>query len=159
MLAEAAGISKIIIACGRTDLRKGIDGLAQLIGTKYDMNPFEKNVLFLFSGGRGDRIKGLLWEGNGFLLLYKRLEDGSFSWPRTPEEAMQLTRGQYEMLMMGLNPVHPKIRDVHPQKIFQFCAKREFFAGIFSAYLSLMCFKRICDKASQDGIQAISIYF
>ena len=94
MLAEAAGISKIIIACGRTDLRKGIDGLAQLIGTKYDMNPFEKNVLFLFSGGRGDRIKGLLWEGNGFLLLYKRLEDGSFSWPRTPEEAMQLTRGQ-----------------------------------------------------------------
>ena len=48
MLAEAAGISKIIIACGRTDLRKGIDGLAQLIGTKYDMNPFEKNVLFLF---------------------------------------------------------------------------------------------------------------
>ena len=41
MLAEAAGVSKIIIACGRTDLRKGIDGLAQLIGTKYDMNPFE----------------------------------------------------------------------------------------------------------------------
>lgn len=40
MLAEAAGISKIIIACGRTDLRKGIDGLAQLIGTKNDMNPF-----------------------------------------------------------------------------------------------------------------------
>ena len=52
MLAEAAGISKIIIACGRTDLRKGIDGLAQLIGTKYDMNPFEKNVLFLFCGGK-----------------------------------------------------------------------------------------------------------
>ena len=118
MLAEAAGVSKIIIACGRTDLRKGIDGLAQLIGTKYDMNPFEKNVLFLFCGGRGDRIKGLLWEGNGFLLLYKRLEDGSFSWPRTPEEAMQLTREQYEMLMMGLNTVRPKIRDVNPQKVF-----------------------------------------
>ena len=60
MLAEAAGVSKIIIACGRTDLRKGIDGLAQLVGTKYDMNPFEKNVLFLFCGGRGDRIKGLV---------------------------------------------------------------------------------------------------
>ena len=52
MLAEAPGISKIIITCGITDLRKGIDGLAQLIGTKYDMNPFEKNVLFLFCGGR-----------------------------------------------------------------------------------------------------------
>lgn len=91
MLAEASGVSKIIIACCRMDLRKGIDGLVQLVGTKYDMNPFEKNVLFLFCSGRGDRIKGLLWEGNGFWLLYKRLEDGSFSWPRTPEEAMQLS--------------------------------------------------------------------
>ena len=52
MLAEAAGVKKIIIACGRTDLRKGIDGLAQLIGTKYDLNPFEKDVLFLFCGSR-----------------------------------------------------------------------------------------------------------
>ena len=52
------------------------------------------------------------------MLLYKRLEDGSFSWPRTPEEAMQLTREQYEMLMMGLNPLRPKIRDVNPQKVF-----------------------------------------
>ncbi len=63
MLAEAAGVKKIIIACGRTDLRKGIDGLAQLIGTKYDLNPFEKDILFLFCGNRCDRIKGLLWEG------------------------------------------------------------------------------------------------
>ena len=127
MLAEAAGVSKIIIACGRTDLRKGIDGLAQLVGTKYDMNPFEKNVLFLFCGGRGDRIKGLLWEGNGFLLLYKRLEDGSFSWPRTPEEAMQLTREQYEMLMMGLNPVRPKIRGQPSKDILVLCKTEIFF--------------------------------
>lgn len=55
MFAEAAGVKRIIIACGRTDLRKGIDGLSQIIGTKYDMNPFEKDVLFLFCGGRGDR--------------------------------------------------------------------------------------------------------
>ena len=52
MLAEAGGVKKIIIACGRTDLRKGIDGLAQLIGTKYDLNPFEKDVLFLCRGSR-----------------------------------------------------------------------------------------------------------
>ena len=68
MLAEAAGAKRIIIACGRVDLRKGIDGLAQLIRTKYDLNPFEKNVLFLFCGCRGDRIKGLLWGGTSFLL-------------------------------------------------------------------------------------------
>ena len=59
-----------------------------------------------------------LWEGNGFLLLYKRLEDGSFSWPRNPQEAAELTREQYKMLLMGLNPLNPKIKDVNPQKIF-----------------------------------------
>lgn len=112
MLAEAAGIQKIILAVGYTDLRKGVDSLAQLIGTKYDLNPFEKDILFLFCGRRTDRIKGLVWEGNGFLLLYKRLEDGAFSWPRTPEEAAQLTPEEYKQLMMGLNPLHPKIRDV-----------------------------------------------
>jgi transposase len=117
MLAEAAGIKRIILAVGYTDLRKGVDSLAQIIGTRYDLNPFEKDVLFLFCGRRSDRIKGLIWEGNGFLLLYKRLEDGSFSWPRTPEEAAELTPQQYRMLMMGLDPLHPKIRDVNPEGI------------------------------------------
>ena len=45
MLEDVAGIRKVVIACGYVDLRKGIDGLAQLIGTKYDLNPFERNVL------------------------------------------------------------------------------------------------------------------
>ena len=116
MLAEAAGVRKIYIACGYTDLRKGIDGLAQLVGTSFDLNPFQKDVLFLFCGKRCDRIKGLLWEGTGFLLLYKRLEDGSFSWPRTPQQAAEIAREQYSMLMMGLNPVKPKISEVHPAR-------------------------------------------
>ena len=60
MLAEAAGVRKIYIACGYTDLRKGIDGLAPIVGTAYKMNPFDKDVLFLFCGKRCDRIKGLL---------------------------------------------------------------------------------------------------
>lgn len=59
MLAEAVGVSRIIIASGYTDLRQGIDGLSRLIGTKYDLNPFEKDVLFLFCGRRADRTKGL----------------------------------------------------------------------------------------------------
>lgn len=115
MLAEASGVQKIYIACGYTDLRRGIDGLAQTIGTRFELNPFQKGVLFLFCGKRGDRIKGLLWEGDGFLLLYKRLEAGSFSWPRTPEQAAEITRDQYAMLMKGLNPLHPKIREVYPR--------------------------------------------
>lgn len=117
MLAEAAGVKKIYIACGYTDLRKGIDGLAQIVGTTFDLNPFQKDVLFLFCGKRADRIKGLLWEGTGFLLLYKRLESGSFAWPRTPEEACELTREQYAMMMMGLNPIHPRIQEVTPKRV------------------------------------------
>lgn len=117
MLAEAAGVQKIYIACGYTDLRKGIDGLAQMIGIRFALNPYQKDILFLFCGRRGDRIKGLLWEGDGFLLLYKRLEDGSFSWPRTPEQAALITRKQYTMLMQGLNPLQQRIREVHPRAV------------------------------------------
>ena len=48
MLKDAAGIRRVVIACGFVDLRKGIDGLAQIIGSRYSQNPFEKGTLFLF---------------------------------------------------------------------------------------------------------------
>ena len=99
MLNDASGFSKIVLAVGYTDLRQGIDGLASIVKFKYKLDPFEKNVLFLFCGRRTDRIKGLLWEGDGFLLLYKRLEVGAFSWPRSADEAMQITHDQYHLLM------------------------------------------------------------
>lgn len=117
MLENAAGIRRVVLACGFVDLRKGIDGLAQIVGARYDRNPFEKGTLFLFCGRRSDRIKGLLWMGNGFLLLYKRFEDGSLSWPRTQEEAVELTEEQFRLLMLGLNPIQPKIKDVQPAKV------------------------------------------
>ena len=113
MLEDAAAIRKVVIACGYVDLRKGIDGLSMIIGDKYRQNPFEKGTLFLFCGRRSDR---LLWMGDGFLLLYKRLESGSLSWPRTSEEAAELTEDQFQYLMLGLNPLNPKIKDVTPQK-------------------------------------------
>ncbi|WP_262064851.1 MULTISPECIES: IS66 family insertion sequence element accessory protein TnpB [Lachnospiraceae] len=91
--------------------------MAQIVGARYDLNPFEKGTLFLFCGRRSDRMKGLLWMGNGFLLLYKRFEDGSLSWPRTQEEAVELTEEQFHHLMLGLNPVNPKIKEVNPSKI------------------------------------------
>lgn len=105
-------------ACGTVDLHKGIDGLAMIIGERYKQNPFEKGTLFLFCGQRSDRIKGLLWQGTGFLLLYKRLEDGRLSWPRTTQEAAELTEEQFHYLMPGLNPLKPKVKDVKPGKIY-----------------------------------------
>ena len=118
MLEDAAGIRRVVLACGTVDLRKGIDGLAMIIGDKYKQNPFEKGTLFLFCGQSSDRIKGLLWQGTGFLLLYKRLEDGRFSWPRTTQEAAELTEEQFNYLMLGLNPLQPKIKYVNPTKIY-----------------------------------------
>lgn len=112
MLYEAGGVTKFIVVCGYTDLRKGIDGLSQLLEGKYQLNPLEKNVLFLFCGRRCDRIKGLLWEGNGFLLLYKRYEGGSICWPRSKDEAVLLTKGDYRLLLQGLNPLSRKTLDV-----------------------------------------------
>lgn len=79
MLEDVAGIRCVVLACGTVNLRKGIDGLAMIIGDKYKQNPFEKGTIFLFCGKPSDRIKGLLGQGTGFLLLYKRLED-----PHTP---------------------------------------------------------------------------
>ena len=97
----------VYLACGYTDLRRGIDGLAGLVQTQFRLDPFQ-NALFLFCGRRKDRIKGLYWEGDGFVLLYKRLESRSFQWPRNGEKARQLTPQQYRWLMEGLQIDQPK---------------------------------------------------
>lgn len=115
MLNDATGFSRIYIAAGYTDLRRGIDGLASIIKFQFKLDPFQKNILFLFCGKRSDRIKGLVWEGDGFLLLYKKLNVGGFSWPRTKEEAMEITLEQFQMLMKGLEIVAKRpITETHP---------------------------------------------
>ena len=116
MLGDVSQVEHIYLACGYTDLRRGIDGLAQIV-QQFSLDPFS-NSLFLFCGRRTDRIKGLVWEGDGFLLLYKRLELGAFNWPRTKEEALEITPEQYQYLMQGLEIVarHP-IQEVRPDKI------------------------------------------
>ena len=101
MLNDFTGADKVYIACGYTDLRRGIDGLASMVQQQFQLDLFT-NTLFLFCGRRRDRIKALYWEGDGFLLLYKWLEDGSFQWPRSEAEARMLTAQQYRWLMEQL---------------------------------------------------------
>ena len=111
MLSNASGFAKIYIACGRTDLRKGIDGLCTIIQHQLEIDPFQKNVLFMFCGSKPDKIKCLVWEGDGFLLLYKRLQDGRYQWPRSPQEVREMSQEQFEWLMSGL-PIESSIRKV-----------------------------------------------
>ena len=107
MLNDFTGADRVFIACGYTDLRRGIDGLASIVQSQFRLDPFT-NTLFLFCGRRRDRIKALYWEGNGFVLLYKRLENGAFQWPRSEDEARELTAQQYRWLMEGLQIDQPK---------------------------------------------------
>ena len=88
---------KIYLATGYTDLRRGIDGLAGIVQEQFQLDAFD-DTLFLFCGRRNDRIKGLYWDFNGFVLLYKRLEKGSFRWPRTEQEAKLITYEQFKWL-------------------------------------------------------------
>ena len=99
--------AKIFVACGYTDMRKQIDGLAQMVEQTFHLDPFA-NAFFLFCGRRRDRLKALYWEGDGFLLLYKRLDSKSaYQWPRSAEEAREITPQQYRWLMEGLQ-IDPK---------------------------------------------------
>ena len=115
MLEDAAGIRRVVVACGYVDLRKGIQGLAQIVGDNYGFNPFERGTLFLFCGRRTDRIKGLLWTGTGYLLLYKRWEDGRLCWPRSKQEAADITEEQFHLLMSGLDPITEHVREITPR--------------------------------------------
>ena len=95
MLNDASGFQKIYLATGYTDLRRGMEGLANIIRFHFHLDPYDRNTLFLFCGKRTYRIKGLLLEEDGFLLLYKRLDTGAFNWSRSKEEALAITPEQY----------------------------------------------------------------
>lgn len=103
MFKDPSAYKKIYLACGYTDLRFGIDGLAQQVECVFQLDPFDEGTLFLFCGRRKNRVKGLLWEGDGFLLLYKRLENGRFQWPMDRSEMALLKPEEFDRLVHGLS--------------------------------------------------------
>lgn len=102
MLGDISIAKEIYPACGYTDLRKSIDGLAAIVSQQFRLDPF-RPALFLFCGTRTDRLKALLWEGDGFVLLYKRLENGKYRWPRSKDECRAITWQELRWLMEGLS--------------------------------------------------------
>ena len=108
----------IYLVCGKTDLRKGIDGLAILVAENYGLELYDDS-LFLFCGFRSDRFKGLYWDGEGFILLYKRYENGHLKWPRSSSEARLLKHQELVKLLKGLNPFPtPNVHKAKPGNLY-----------------------------------------
>jgi transposase len=112
MIAVPTGM-QIWIVAGVTDLRRGFTGLAGMVQTALEQNPFSGQV-FVFRGKRGDLIKILWWDGDGLCLLAKRLERGRFIWPQAANGTVSLTPAQLAMLLEGIDWRRP-VRSYAPQ--------------------------------------------
>ena len=112
MIAPPAG-TRIWIAAGITDLRRGLTGLSGLVQTALEQNPFSGNV-FVFRGRRGDLIKLIWHDGDGFCLFSKRLDRGRFIWPQATSGTVLLSRAQLSMLLEGIDWRRP-VRTAVPQ--------------------------------------------
>ena len=89
--------TKVWIAAGVTDLRRGFDGLSAQVQNVLHEQPFSGHV-FVFRGRRGDIVKLLWWDGDGLCLLAKRLERGRFIWPKAESGVVHLNRAAVELL-------------------------------------------------------------
>jgi len=94
--------ARVYVAAGPTDMRKGFDGLSTLVQETLKKDPF-RGHLFVFRGRRGDLVKVLWWDGQGFCLFAKRLNRGRFVWPRVLDGAITLTPAQLAMLLEGID--------------------------------------------------------
>jgi transposase len=105
--------TRVYLACGNTDLRKSIDGLAALVQASFQLDPFAP-CLYVFCNRQRDKLKILYWEHNGFWLLYRRLEKGRFEWPEaSSEKTILISRRELNWLLDGLSlaqqKAHPKV--------------------------------------------------
>jgi transposase len=101
MIAVPAGV-RVYLAAGRTDMRKGMHGLSLLVQETLKLDPFAGH-LFAFRGRRGDLVKILAWDGQGFCLFCKRLEQGRFVWPSAADGVVALSPAQLSMLIEGID--------------------------------------------------------
>jgi transposase len=113
MIGPPAG-TRVWLAAGVTDLRKGFEGLSALVQEALREDPFSGQV-FVFRGRRGDMVKLLWWDGDGLCLFAKRLERGRFVWPQATSGAVHLTPAQLSMLLEGIDWRRPE-RSWRPSK-------------------------------------------
>jgi len=109
-----------IYACLKAvDFRRGVDGLAAIVREALGRDPLSGD-LFLFRNRRSDRLKILFWDGDGFWLWYKRLERGTFRFPRSVGEALEIDRTQLTCLLEGVD-----LSSVRRQRRYRLSLKRK----------------------------------
>lgn len=112
MIASASGL-KVLIATKPIDFRKGMDGLAALVKEHIGADPFS-GAVFVFRAKRADRVKLIVWDGTGLCLFAKRLEQGTFCWPKIENGIMRLTPSQLSALIEGLDWM--RVREVETNR-------------------------------------------
>ena len=110
MIAVAAGM-RVLVATKPVDFRKGADGLVALVREALRHDPFA-GTIFVFRSKRADRLKILVWDGSGLVLVWKRLENGAFRWPPISDGVMRLTASQLAALVDGMDWSRLHARDV-----------------------------------------------
>ena len=106
--------TRVWLAAGATDMRRGFDGLAAIVQERLGADPVGGHV-FIFRGRRGDLVKMLWWDGDGLCLFAKRLERGRFIWPQVTEGSVHLSTAQLSMLLEGIDWRRPE-RSWNPHK-------------------------------------------
>lgn len=101
MIAPPAG-ARILLATQPVDFRKGAHGLAALAAEVLGEDPFSGAVI-VFRSKRADRIKILVWDASGLVLVWKQLEGGAFRWPPILDGVMRLTPLEFAALFDGLD--------------------------------------------------------
>jgi transposase len=106
--------TRVWLAAGVTDMRKGFDGLSAQVQESLAEDPFSGHV-FVFRGKRGDLVKMVWWSGDGLCLFSKRLERGRFIWPQAESGSVHLSSAQLSMLLEGIDWRRPE-RTWKPEK-------------------------------------------
>ena len=99
----------VYLCCGYTDMRKSINGLAELVKSSFDLDPFAKAV-FVFCNRNRDRVKILEWDADGFWLYFKRLEKGHFRWPKASDEPTMVLSGEELSVLLSCVRVELKLK-------------------------------------------------
>jgi len=103
MLSIAAG-TRIFVAAGATDMRKGFDGLQGIVSSVLEQDPLSGH-LFLFINRRCDKLKILYWDGDGLAIWYRRLEQGTFQMPvmADDQKSAEIRGDELTMLLRGID--------------------------------------------------------